>query len=102
MDALDCFHSQLSSKARDSLDRLISPRQIQDFLDDVVCPSADFNCRAIEVLRDRTAHYLDGGLFAVMCLRRLGFPPLIINLQPELGKDDDHVLDTAQRTLDKP
>jgi hypothetical protein len=38
------------------------------------------------------AHCLDGGLFAALGLRWLGYPPVIIDLQPEPGLDDDHVL----------
>ena len=38
------------------------------------------------------AHCLDGALFAAFALRRLGYPPVIVDLLPEPGADDDHVL----------
>jgi hypothetical protein len=43
-------------------------------------------------MRDHLAHCLDGGLFAAAALRRLGYPPLILDLQSNPGLDDDHVL----------
>jgi hypothetical protein len=44
------------------------------------------------VMTDRQAHCLDGAIFAALSLSRLGFPPLIMDLVPEVGADDDHVL----------
>jgi hypothetical protein len=52
----------------------------------------DLNRSPLLVLRDRQCHCLDGGLFAAAALRRLGYPPLILDLVPEPGTDDDHVL----------
>jgi len=43
-------------------------------------------------VRDRQAHCLDGGLLAAAALSHLGFPPRILDLVPEPGTDDDHVL----------
>jgi len=42
------------------------------------------------VLRDRTAHCLEGALMAAAALRVHGFPPLLLDL--EAVRDDDHVL----------
>jgi hypothetical protein len=42
------------------------------------------------VLRERTAHCLEGAVFAAAALRTLGFPPLLIDL--EAVQDTDHVL----------
>jgi hypothetical protein len=42
------------------------------------------------VLRERTAHCLEGAIFAAAALRVLGFPPLIWDL--EADHDTDHVL----------
>ncbi len=36
------------------------------------------------------AHCLDGALFAAFALRRLGYPPLVVEMLPE--NDDDHLL----------
>ncbi len=36
-------------------------------------------------------------MFAAAALRRLGFPPLLVDLLPEPGMDDDHVLAIFRR-----
>jgi hypothetical protein len=41
---------------------------------------------------DGQCHCLDGGFFAGLALWQLGFKPLLIDLVPDPGKDDDHVL----------
>jgi len=74
--------------------RLGTPEKIQYFLD---CGLAynkepDGNtCRSPRrVLRDRTAHCMEGALFGAAALRLLGHPPLLLDL--EAVRDDDHVL----------
>jgi hypothetical protein len=42
------------------------------------------------VLRERTAHCLEGAVFAAAALRVLGFPPLLVDL--EAVQDTDHVV----------
>jgi hypothetical protein len=42
------------------------------------------------VLRERTAHCLEGAIFAAAALRTLGFPPLLLDL--EAVQDTDHVV----------
>jgi len=42
------------------------------------------------VLRERTAHCLEGAVFAAAALRALGFPPLLLDL--EAVQDTDHVV----------
>jgi hypothetical protein len=42
------------------------------------------------VLRTRTAHCLEGAIFAAAALRALGFPPLLVDL--EAVQDTDHVV----------
>lgn len=42
------------------------------------------------VLRERTAHCLEGAVFAAAALRVLGFPPLLLDL--EAVQDTDHVI----------
>jgi hypothetical protein len=46
------------------------------------------------VLRSRTAHCLEGAVFAAAALRVLGFPPLLLDL--EAVQDTDHVLAVYQ------
>jgi len=69
-----------------------TPYRIQQFLDNTPYPAGDENRSSVEVLRQRKAHCLDGGLFAAMALRHIGYPPLILDMQPDPGEDDDHVL----------
>jgi hypothetical protein len=71
---------------------LTSPAKIQAFLDSVLYSPEDANRCPLQVLQDRMAHCLDGGLFAAAMLRRLGYPPLVVELFPDPGMDDDHVL----------
>jgi hypothetical protein len=46
----------------------------------------------LQVMTDGQAHCLDGGIFAALALWRIGFRPLILDLVPAPGLDDDHVL----------
>jgi hypothetical protein len=96
MDVMDAavrrFDQSLTPQELNLMDNLRTPAQVQAFLDETRYPGGDENRSPLEVLRQRQAHCLDGGLFAVAALRRIGFPPLIVDLQPDPGMDDDHVL----------
>ena len=76
---------------------LDSPPRIQAFLDNCQYPEESYNRSALRVLDERRAHCLDGGLFAAMALRRLGYPPLVVDMFPDPGMDDDHVLAVFKR-----
>jgi hypothetical protein len=72
------------------LESLETPFMIQQYLD-----SLPYNCtgRTLSprlVIREQMAHCMDGGLFAASTLRRLGYPPLIVDLAAE--NDDDHII----------
>ncbi len=82
----------LSRQNAETFSSLVTPYQIQTFLDSIPYSPEDANRCPRRVLEDRQAHCLDGGLFAAAALRRIGFPPLIIDLLPPPGRDDDHVL----------
>ena len=73
--------------------RIRTPEKIQRFLDDLAYnkePDGD-TCRSPRrVLRDRTAHCMEGALLAAAALREAGHPPLLLDL--EAVRDDDHVL----------
>src|SRR5271157_1793970 len=73
--------------------RLATPEKIQRFLDELPYnkePHGD-TCRSPRrVLRDHTAHCMEGALFGAAALRMLGHPPLLLDL--EAVRDDDHVL----------
>jgi len=71
---------------------LTSPVKIQEFLDTTLYAPEERNRSPLQVLRERQAHCLDGGMFAAAALKRLGYTPLLIDLLPEPGTDDDHIL----------
>lgn len=77
------------------LDRLTDPAEIQGFLDTLPY-SADETYRCPRsVLRDRRAHCFDGALFAAAALRRLGHPPLLVDMRAV--RDDDHIIAIFRR-----
>ncbi len=63
---------------------------VQRFLDDLPYHLAPTAWSPRVVLRERTAHCLEGAIFAAAALRVLGFPPLLLDL--EADRDTDHVL----------
>jgi hypothetical protein len=73
-----------------ALRALKSPGGIQRFLDDMPYHLAGTAWSPRTVLREETAHCLEGAIFAAAALRVLGFPPLIFDL--EADQDTDHVL----------
>ena len=76
----------------DLLSGLDTPVKIQAFLDTCSYVAEYDNRCPARVLAERRAHCLDGGLFGAMALRRLGYPPLVVDIFPDPGMDDDHVL----------
>ena len=84
--------SQLNTAQRETWDSLTSPRAIQDFLDTTTYSPEYANRSPLQVLQDRQSHCLDGGIFAAAALRQLGYPPLLVDMFPDPGRDDDHVL----------
>ncbi len=83
--------SQLRALELLQLRRLATPAAIQAFLNSLPYSSDSFYRSPLTVLRDRVAHCFDGAVFAAMCLREIGFPPLILELLPN-RRDDDHIL----------
>lgn len=69
---------------------LKAPVGVQRFLDSLPYHLADTAWSPRKVLRERTAHCLEGAIFAAAALRVLGFPPLLWDL--EADNDTDHVL----------
>lgn len=86
------LEAQLTESERGLLASMTTPRKIQDFLDAVAYEPEYFNRSPLRVLRERRGHCLDGAIFAAAALRRLGYPPLVLDLIPEPLLDDDHVL----------
>ena len=90
------FEVQLAPSEKKLLDGLKSPAEIQAFLNAVPYSDDHFYRCPLRVLRERKAHCFDGALFAAMALRRIGHPPLILELIPN-ARDDDHLLALFKR-----
>jgi hypothetical protein len=71
---------------------LKTPMDIQAYLDAMPYSVDTFDRSPLHVMRDNVAHCMDGGLFAAAALRRLGYPPRLIDIFPPPDTDDDHIL----------
>ena len=71
-------------------DELDSPHRIQTFLDSVPYSTEARYRSPRSVLRDRRAHCFDGALFAAAALRRLGYPPRVVDMFAD--EDDEHLV----------
>jgi hypothetical protein len=92
---MERFLAGLDGAERELIRGLDSPAAIQGFLDSIPYSADPFYRCPRRVLRDRRAHCFDGALLAAAALRRLGLPPLIVDLYAE--RDDDHMLALWQR-----
>lgn len=93
MDAMiEVFLKKLPQEKQEILRGFRSPHQVQAYLDSLPYIAEERDRSPLDVMLDGQGHCLDGGLLAAVGLRSLGFAPLIIDLFPEAGKDDDHVL----------
>jgi len=84
------FEESLSRDALKVWRGLTSLFKLQAFLDSLAYSTENRYRSPLNVLRDRRAHCYDGGVFAAAALRRLGYPPLVVDLQPV--RDDNHLL----------
>ncbi|MBN2425990.1 MAG: transglutaminase domain-containing protein [Calditrichaceae bacterium] len=91
MNIMRSFDELLNKQERHVINALDSPQKIQTFLDSVTYSSEERYRCPLQVLRDRVGHCFDSALFAAACLRRIGFPPLILDMIPN-NRDDDHLL----------
>jgi hypothetical protein len=82
--------SNFTPKELRTLRSLRTPARIQRFLDDMPYHHGKTAWSPRLVLQHRTAHCLEGAIFAAAALRVNGFPPLIMDL--EAYRDDDHVV----------
>ena len=73
-----------------SLRALKTPRGVQRALEAMPYHHASTAWSPRRVLAERTAHCLEGAVFAAAALRVLGFPPLLLDL--EAVQDTDHVI----------
>ena len=77
------------------LSSLATPAMVQDFLDSIPY-TVDDRCRSPRgVMRDRTAHCMEGALFAAAALGFHGLGARLLDLRAV--RDDDHVITVFQR-----
>lgn len=86
--ALDVFG--FTAKELRSLRALHSPAGVQRALDAMPYHLATTAWSPRRVLAERTAHCLEGAIFAAAALRVLEYPPLLLDL--EAVQDTDHVI----------
>jgi len=85
------FDRHLSNSEDQVLGCLRTPVKIQAFLDDLEYSREEIYRCPLRVLRERVASCYDGALFGSAMLRRIGYPPLILEMLPN-SRDDDHLL----------
>ncbi len=90
-EVMDRFEALLSPAEARLLAGLDRPARIQAFLNTIPYSDDHFYRCPLQVLRERKGHCFDGALFAAMALRRIGFPPLIVEFIPN-ERDDDHII----------
>ena len=95
MSTLRDFERALNKKERRVFLNLNSPIKIQAFLDKILYYDEDLYRSPLRVLREKKACCFDGALFAATALRKIGYPPLIVNLNAK--NDDDHILAIYKR-----
>ncbi len=92
MSILAAFESHLTPDLLAIFYSLDTPFRIQQYLDTLSYQAVERDRSPLNVMRDRQSHCLDGGLLAALALWRIGFPPLLLDIRPDPGVDDDHVL----------
>ena len=96
MTAVKDFEQVLNEAEYKFLETLATPTRIQAFLNEIPYSTEHVYRCPLRVLRERIAHCFDGALFAAATLRRLGYPPLILEMVPN-GRDDVHLLALYKR-----
>lgn len=91
MTVVKDFEQVLNKAEYKFVKTLANPARVQAFLDEIPYSTEHVYRCPLRVLRERIAHCFDGALFAAAALRRLGYPPLILEMVPN-GRDDDHLL----------
>lgn len=86
------FQSHLPANLRKRFLSLNTPFAIQEYLDSLTYIGEERDRSPLNVMLDGQSHCLDGGLLAALALWRIGFKPLLIDIMPDPGVDDDHVL----------
>jgi len=96
MSIIEDFNQALTKSEHRMIAQLTTPRKIQDFLDGLPYSVESIYRCPLRVFREHTAHCFGGALFGAAALRRLGYPPLVLNM-PAIVQDDDHLLALYKR-----
>ncbi len=96
MPVVEDFDQVLTKSERQVFAQLTTPSKIQAFLDGFPYLAEPVYRCPLRVFRERIAHCFDGALFAAAALRRLGHPPLVLEMLPN-DRDDDHMLALYRR-----
>jgi hypothetical protein len=94
---MERLENSLNPQQLELLSGLTSPEKIQSFLDSISYSAEDINRCPLRVLQDRKAHCYDGAFLAAAALRRIGHPPIVVDMMPVPGRDDDHLLAIFKR-----
>jgi hypothetical protein len=86
------FAAHLPASLRRKFRGLHSPFALQAYLDGMPYIAEERDRSPLQVMQDGQCHCLDGGFLAALALWQIGFKPLLIDLVPAPGLDDDHVL----------
>jgi len=98
MTIVASFEKVLSPAERRAFAQLSSPIRIQEFLDSLAYnPEEGRFLSPLSVLREGMAHCFEGSVFAALALKKLGYRPLLVNMFPEEGTDDEHLLAVFRR-----
>jgi hypothetical protein len=92
MSFLTEFESHLPNNLRKKFNSINTPFAIQNYMDSITYKGEERDRSPLNVMLDNQGHCLDGGFLAALCLWRIGFKPLLIDIVPDPGVDDDHVL----------
>jgi hypothetical protein len=86
------FEAHLPANLRRTLKNIRSPFDVQEYLYSMPYNAENRDRSPLNVVLDRQCHCLDGGFLAALLLSKLGHKPLVLDIVPDPGMDDDHVL----------
>ncbi len=86
------FNGIWTPKERRILERLDTPRKIQDYLDSVEYdPVVGFKSPRYVMSGGRAQCY-SGAAFAAAAMTGIGYPPVIVEMRAKRGRDEDHFI----------
>ncbi|HMA06519.1 MAG TPA: hypothetical protein VKP68_01570 [Ramlibacter sp.] len=102
MSVITEFEQRLPASLVRKFQGFCQPMEIQRYLDSLAYIGEERDRCPLDVMRDGQCHCLDGGLFAALALRKIGYPGLLVDIVPKKDRsgrnlDDDHVLAVFRR-----